>query len=650
MVNSQPSSPRNTTNPIIPESSTPDSAQLFKKADPYLIHPSDSPATVFYQPLLQGDNYASWQRGISKALNAKGKLGFIDRTLPPPTNQAELGYWKRCDDLVCSWVLNSVQPDIRSSCLYADCARTIWKDLQTRFSHSNGPKLYQLKMAISNLKQEDMSVTAYFTKLKSLWDEFDSISPTEQCICGAEKVLIERLARDRAMEFMQGLHDRFSHVRSEILLLEPTPSSDKIFNLVKQEEAQQYIDQASAPVIESVALQLHGSSHRPVRAHGNKRQRPFCDHCNRTTPSTNAPHSGSLPPTAAAVLPKSGQPNNSNSDNGIPSFTPDQYNRILALIDPPSMDDLASPPRINLTGIQNSNEPPWYIDSGATHHICCQLSLFSEYRQVVHPIHVQLPDDTIIYVKHIGDIVLSPSLILHDLTKRLNCYVTFSQSSCIFQDHTTRRVIGKGTSFAGLYRLQLSARISFIQNNTPMDVCPYTPQQNGVVERKHRHLLNVARALRFQSNLPVQYWGECLLTAAYLINNIPTPLLSNRSTHETLLGTVPNYKNLKVFGCLCYARNNSISNKLDSHAQPGIFIGYSFNHKGYKILDIATKKIYVSRHVKFSEHLFPYSDALSPQPDHLQSSAPNASFYYDDPTEEQSNSSPATNIHNSSQV
>lgn len=56
-----------------------------------MIHPPDSPATVFYQPLLHEDNYASWHRGISKGLNAKGNLGFIDGTLPPPTDKVELG-------------------------------------------------------------------------------------------------------------------------------------------------------------------------------------------------------------------------------------------------------------------------------------------------------------------------------------------------------------------------------------------------------------------------------------------------------------------------------------------------------------------------------------------------------------------------------
>lgn len=49
--------------------------------------------------------------------------------------------------------------------------------------------------------------------------------------------------------------------------------------------------------------------------------------------------------------------------------------------------------------------------------------------------------------------------------------------------------------------------------------CVYTPQQNGLVERKHRSLLNISRALRFKSFVPIHYWGYCLLTAAYLLKN-----------------------------------------------------------------------------------------------------------------------------------
>nr|KYP37239.1 Retrovirus-related Pol polyprotein from transposon TNT 1-94 [Cajanus cajan] len=80
--------------------------------------------------------------------------------------------------------------------------------------------------------------------------------------------------------------------------------------------------------------------------------------------------------------------------------------------------------------------------------------------------------------------------------------------------------------------------------------CVGAPQQNARVERKHWHILNVARALRFEANLPIHFWGECVLTATHLINRAPTIVNSNITPYEMLYGKPPSYDHLRIFGSL----------------------------------------------------------------------------------------------------
>jgi len=86
--------------------------------------------------------------------------------------------------------------------------------------------------------------------------------------------------------------------------------------------------------------------------------------------------------------------------------------------------------------------------------------------------------------------------------------------------------------------------------------CVDTPQQNGRVERNHRHVLNVARALRFKANLPLDFWAECVLTAAYLINRTSSPIFDGKTPYEVLFNAKPSYEHIRGFRCLCYVHNH----------------------------------------------------------------------------------------------
>jgi hypothetical protein len=122
---------------------------------------------------------------MKMALNAKNKLVFVNGTLSKPTSSvAETQLWERCSDMVLSWILNSIDKSIVSSLIYHACPRDVWIDLEDRFSQSNNPRIFKLKRNIATLTQGSMTISTYFTTLKSHWDELAMLTPTPQCTCG----------------------------------------------------------------------------------------------------------------------------------------------------------------------------------------------------------------------------------------------------------------------------------------------------------------------------------------------------------------------------------------------------------------------------------------------------------------------------------
>ncbi|WVZ05324.1 hypothetical protein V8G54_018670 [Vigna mungo] len=139
---------------------------IIDQNSPYYLHPGENPSAALVSPLLDPTNYNSWSRSVLTALSAKNKSEFVDQILSKPsTIDALYPAWKRCNNMVVSWLVHSVSPSIRQSILWMNQADDIWKDLKSRYS------------------QGDTSISEYFSKLRVIWDELECYRPDLSCTC-----------------------------------------------------------------------------------------------------------------------------------------------------------------------------------------------------------------------------------------------------------------------------------------------------------------------------------------------------------------------------------------------------------------------------------------------------------------------------------
>ncbi|XP_057763586.1 uncharacterized protein LOC130984730 [Arachis stenosperma] len=129
--------------------------------------------------------------------------------------------------------------------LKIDSAEELWHDLKERFEHGNGPRIFELKRELMNLKQDAMTVSQYFTRIKMLWEELSSYHLVP-CNCGDARLMHDFFQSEYVHFFLMGLDESFTQIRAQILLMKSIPAINKVLSLVVQEERHRIIGASSS--------------------------------------------------------------------------------------------------------------------------------------------------------------------------------------------------------------------------------------------------------------------------------------------------------------------------------------------------------------------------------------------------------------------
>ncbi|CAL2225380.1 unnamed protein product [Prunus armeniaca] len=228
----------------------------------------------------------------------------------------------------------------------------------------------------------------------------------------------------------------------------------------------------------------------------------------------------------------------------------------------------------------SSKKHVWVIDTGATDHMTF------DPRQITS----HTPSSQSVVSNANG----TPSPVIGEGS------LSLSDSLTLDSDILSSKMIGCGTRRGKLYYLDLK-----------FDSLSHAYKIGGTsVEKQtseNRHLLEVVRASIFGANMPRSFWGEAVLSAAYLINRIPSSILNFQTPLQTLYHhiQIPHPKNLepRIFGCVVFVHlHDHQRSKLDPRAEKCVFIGYAPHQKGYRCYHPPSQNMHTFIDVVFREH------------------------------------------------
>ncbi|XP_068344010.1 uncharacterized protein [Pyrus communis] len=525
-------------------------AESFTAPRPSFPEAEVNPNQRLCSVLLNEFNYLPWSRSISLALGGRSKLGFVNESIEAPdVASPEYEAWLCKDQLVMSWLLNSMDPKLSEIFSFSESSSALWKAVKDMYGNqNNAARVFQLKRNLASLQQD------------RCWILHPELKPRFE---------------NKPLRDHKGSHAR--------------PHTNKYH---------------------AAATSIGGSMN--FTANPADLLNEFSTYLQTRKGSTGETSTGesqtALLGQFAGFLAESGHDlatkkliGEGHYLNGLYYFSED-LNVPKGFQVSSNLEHwlwhqrLAHPSESVLSTLF-----PSLCKSSLVCEIChlskstrlsfnSSMSRTSKLFEMVHsdvwgPAPLESFDGYRYYVIFVDD--FSRATWLYLLKFKSEVMDAFKDFHNLVMNHFSSQIhilrSDNGTEYTSKNMTNYLSTHGIIHQTS----CVGTPQQNGIAERKNWDLLEKTRALMLQMNVPKRFWSQGVLAATYLINRLPSRVLDTKSPSEVMQNKKGNLSHLRIFGCTCYVHIQSHHrDKLDPKAVKCVFMGYSSTQKGYK-LDLA---------------------------------------------------------------
>ncbi|GJW71743.1 ribonuclease H-like domain-containing protein [Tanacetum coccineum] len=525
---------------------------------PLHLHPNDSAALTVVSIKLKGtENYQVWSCAMLLALEGKNKTGFIDGTCRRSNTDEVLGrQWDRVNAIVLGWILNSISEELFLGQIFSKRAKHVWDELKETYDKIDGSVTFNLHHKINSLTQDGSSIADYYHKLNALWKQFDALVELPRCTCHAAEDFKKHNQLMKLMQFLMGLDDCYMQIRSNILSRDTLPDVRSAYAIISSEESHRVVSNHASG--SNSGQRSQSSVFNSNVGNRNSNQRP------QSSGNTTRPSNVTRPSTGNR---RSGGGSQLVCENcGFNGHTIDRCFKIIGY--PPDFGKKGGSGNNVTNGNNGQSFNRRFVNNNSVGSSSTSSSTPFSDEQIIKLISMIKENSSNICLRlgHPADQVLNV----------LNKDIVFEK--------TNDEILGDLVHLDLWGPYKMASREGFKYFLTIVDdfsravwvllhqiFLGYSPQQNGIVERKHRHLLNVARSIMFQGGLPLNLWSECVLTATYLINRLPS---YGKSPFELVFSRNPSLNHLRVFGCLCFATILNNSDKFSSRSEKCVLVGF----------------------------------------------------------------------------